>query len=94
MSIGFRAFLDVERPDPALIEAYRGIPSSNIGDCVKNRMRAGSYTRQEHREDFTGLFLRQGGEFISHRDPNGGRAVPPQKKKARPEECASSEKSR
>lgn len=35
MSIGFRAFLDFERPDPALIEAYRGIPSSNIGDCVK-----------------------------------------------------------
>lgn len=35
MSIGFRAFLDFERPAPALIEAYRGIPSSNIGDCVK-----------------------------------------------------------
>ena len=35
MSIGFRAFLDFERPDPSLIEAYRGIPSANIGDCVK-----------------------------------------------------------
>lgn len=35
MSIGFRAFLDFERPAPALIEAFRGIPSSNIGDCVK-----------------------------------------------------------
>ena len=35
MPIGFRAFLDIERPDPALIEAYREIPSSNIGDCVK-----------------------------------------------------------
>ena len=35
MSIGFRAFLEFERPDPALIEAFRGIPSSNIGDCVK-----------------------------------------------------------
>jgi RraA family protein len=35
MAIGFRAFLNFERPDPALIEAYRGIPSSNIGDCVK-----------------------------------------------------------
>ena len=35
MDIGFRAFLDFERPDPALVEAYREIPSSNIGDCVK-----------------------------------------------------------
>ena len=35
MPIGFRAFLDFERPDPALVEAYREIPSSNIGDCVK-----------------------------------------------------------
>ena len=32
---------------------------------VLDRMRAGSYTQQEHREDFTGLFLHQGGEFIS-----------------------------
>ena len=35
MPIGFRAFLKIERPDPALIDAYREIPSSNIGDCVK-----------------------------------------------------------
>ena len=35
MPIGFRAFLEIERPDPVLIEAYREIPSSNIGDCVK-----------------------------------------------------------
>ena len=35
MSIGFRAFVNFERPEPALIEAYREIPSSNIGDCVK-----------------------------------------------------------
>ena len=35
MPIGFRAFLDFERPDPALVDAYREIPSSNIGDCVK-----------------------------------------------------------
>ena len=35
MPIGFRAFLEIERPDPRLIEAYRQIPSSNIGDCVK-----------------------------------------------------------
>ena len=35
MSVGFRAFLDIERPAPELIEAYREIPSSNIGDCVK-----------------------------------------------------------
>lgn len=35
MSVGFRAFLQFERPDPKLTEAFRGIPSSNIGDCVK-----------------------------------------------------------
>ena len=35
MPIGFRAFLEIERPDSSLIEAYREIPSSNIGDCVK-----------------------------------------------------------
>lgn len=35
MPIGFRAFLDIERPDPKLVEAFRGIPSSNIGDCVR-----------------------------------------------------------
>lgn len=35
MAIGFRAFLDFERPDPALVEAYREVPSANIGDCVK-----------------------------------------------------------
>lgn len=32
---------------------------------VLDRMKAGLYTQQEHREDFTELFLRQGGEFIS-----------------------------
>lgn len=35
MCIGFRAFLDFERPDPELVESYRGIPSANIGDCVR-----------------------------------------------------------
>lgn len=35
MAIGFRAFLDFKRPSKELVEAYRGIPSSNIGDCVK-----------------------------------------------------------
>ena len=35
MPIGFRAFLDIERPSPELIDAYREVPSSNIGDCVK-----------------------------------------------------------
>ena len=35
MPIGFRAFLEIERPDSSLIEAYRESPSSNIGDCVK-----------------------------------------------------------
>ena len=34
MAIGFRAFLDFERPDPALVDAYREIPSSNIGDIM------------------------------------------------------------
>ena len=35
MPIGFRAFLDFERPSPGLVAAFEGIPSSNIGDCVK-----------------------------------------------------------
>lgn len=35
MPIGFRAFLDFERPSSELVESFRGIPSSNIGDCVR-----------------------------------------------------------
>lgn len=35
MSMGFRAFLNFERPSPELVKAFEGIPSSNIGDCVK-----------------------------------------------------------
>ena len=35
MPIGFRAFLEIQRPDPALVEAYSHVPSSNIGDCVR-----------------------------------------------------------
>ena len=35
MPIGFRAFLDFERPSNELVESFRGIPSSNIGDCVR-----------------------------------------------------------
>lgn len=35
MAIGFRMFTDFERSDPELIQAFRGIPSSNIGDCVR-----------------------------------------------------------
>ena len=35
MPIGFRAFLDFERPSHELVESFRGIPSSNIGDCVR-----------------------------------------------------------
>lgn len=31
MAIGFRAFLDFERPAPALVDAYREIPSANRG---------------------------------------------------------------
>ena len=33
MTIGFRAFIDFERPSQKLIEAYRSLPSANIGDC-------------------------------------------------------------
>lgn len=35
MAIGFRAFLNIERPQKELVDKFRGIPSSNIGDCVK-----------------------------------------------------------
>ena len=51
MPIGFRAFLEIERPDAALIEAYREIPSSNIGDCVRrmNCMFGGIRAYNKHR---------------------------------------------
>ena len=32
ITIGNRVFTKVNRPDPALIEAFRGLPSSNIND--------------------------------------------------------------
>ena len=32
VTIGNRIFTKVERPDPALLEAFRGLPSSNIND--------------------------------------------------------------
>ena len=35
MPIGFRAFLNFERPSRELVESFREIPSSNIGDCVR-----------------------------------------------------------
>lgn len=35
MTIGFRAYKEFERPAPELVEAFRGIPSSNIGDCTQ-----------------------------------------------------------
>ncbi len=35
MPMGFRAFLNFERPSLELVEAFRGIPSSNIGDCAR-----------------------------------------------------------
>ena len=37
MTIGNRIFTKVERPDPALLEAFRGLPSSNINDEI-NRL--------------------------------------------------------
>ena len=35
MAIGFRAYKEFERLAPELVEAFRGIPSSNIGDCTQ-----------------------------------------------------------
>lgn len=32
MNVGYRIYPDFQRPDPALVELFRGIPSSNIGD--------------------------------------------------------------
>lgn len=31
--LGFRAFTQIERPSQEIVEAYRNIPSANIGDC-------------------------------------------------------------
>lgn len=35
--VGFRIYEDFDRPDPELVEAFRGIPSSNINDMM-NRL--------------------------------------------------------
>lgn len=35
MAVGFRMFTDFQRPEAELVEAFKGIPSSNIGDCVR-----------------------------------------------------------
>ena len=32
--IGYRIYTNIRRPDPALVEAFRGIPASNIGDMM------------------------------------------------------------
>lgn len=43
--IGFRIFKDFERPSKELVEKFRGLPSSNIGDmvnrlsCMRNELR-------------------------------------------------------
>lgn len=34
-NVGRRVYLNVNRPDPALVEQFRGIPSSNIGDMME-----------------------------------------------------------
>jgi RraA family protein len=31
---GFRIFTKINRPDPALVEAFAGLPVANIGDCM------------------------------------------------------------
>ena len=36
-NVGFRIFTHIDRPDPALVERFRGIPSSNINDMM-NRL--------------------------------------------------------
>ena len=35
MAVGFRMFTDFQRPEPELVAEFKGIPSSNIGDCVR-----------------------------------------------------------
>lgn len=34
-NVGKRIFLGIQRPDPKLVEAFRGFPSSNIGDMME-----------------------------------------------------------
>lgn len=34
-NVGRRVFLEIDRPDPELVEKFRGIPSSNIGDMMQ-----------------------------------------------------------
>ena len=54
MPIGFRAFLDFQRPEPDLIEAYREIPSANIGDCVKRMNCMFGGIRSYNKKNLTG----------------------------------------
>ena len=35
-NVGFRVFKKIHRPDPALIEKYRGMPVANIGDVMNS----------------------------------------------------------
>lgn len=34
-NVGRRVFLGIDRPNPALVEKFRGIPSSNLGDMMQ-----------------------------------------------------------
>ena len=34
MNPGCRIYKDFVRPDPWVVEAFRGIPVANIGDCM------------------------------------------------------------
>lgn len=44
-NIGFRIFKDFARPDPELVELFRGIPTSNIGDNMNRMYNMRSYLK-------------------------------------------------
>lgn len=41
-NIGCRIYTNINRPDPALVEAFRGIPVANIDDCMGRIAACGS----------------------------------------------------
>lgn len=54
MAIGFRTFLDFERPSKHIIEEYRDIPSANIGDCVRKMTCMFDGIRSYNKNNFVG----------------------------------------
>ena len=54
-NIGFRIYKDFERPDPALVEKFREIPTSNIGDMMNRMYCMHEYIRSINKKNMSGV---------------------------------------